>query len=117
MNETKDKDEKKDEKKDNAKALKALKTEFTKEKKTLETDNKLKEKLNTIAAKIAQDTSSKDKDVHLHPDIKDACSKEKERVCWECAGINCYIKQQLCKRQNIKRQISWYLQGKEGNLW
>ena len=81
MNETKIKDEKKDEKKDNAKALKAMKADFTKTKKSVEAGNKFKEKLNLIAVKIAEDTSFKDKDVHLHLDIKNACFKDRERVC------------------------------------
>ena len=73
-----------------------MKSDFSKERKSATIDNKFKEKLNLIAVKLAEDLSLKDKEVYLHPDIKNACFKEKERVCWECAGINCYIKQQLC---------------------
>ena len=96
VNETKVKEEKKEDKKDNPKAIKAMKTDFAKEKKPAESEDKIKEKLNTIAVKIAQDTSTKDDEVYLHPDIKNACYQEKEKVCWGCSGINCFIKQTLC---------------------
>ena len=116
VNETNVKDEKKDEKKDDVKALKAMKAEFQKTKKSGVADSKLKEKLNKIAVKIAEDTSFKDKDVHLHPDIKDACLQDRERVCWACAGINCYIKQTLCKNHRVKRQFLGQCKGKKATF-
>ena len=74
MNETKIKDEKKD----NATALKTMKSEFLKERKSASVDNKFKEKLNLIAVKLAEDLSLKDKEVYLHSDIKNACIKKKK---------------------------------------
>ena len=105
VNETKVNPDKKHDKKDDASALKSVRTEFSKERKTVAVDNKFKEKLNLIAVKLADDVSLKDKEVYLHTDIKVACSEEKARVCWECAGINCYIKQQLCIKHKIKRNL------------
>ena len=40
-------------------------------------ENKVKQKLNKIAIKIAEDPAYKDKDVYLHPDVKEACLQEK----------------------------------------
>ena len=73
-----------------------MKNVFNKEKKAVEIDDKFKVKLNLIATKIAEDPSFKDKEVYMHPNIKNACQQDKEKVCWECAGVNCYIRQQHC---------------------
>jgi len=106
----------KEEKKEDSKAIKEMKKEFQKAKKSPTVENKLKEKLNKIAVKIAEDPTFKDKDVYLHPDIKEACLQEKERVCSGCASINCYVKQTLCKKHNIKKQYYGKCKGKRANF-
>ena len=116
ISETKVNPEKKNDKKDDPTALKNMRNDFTRERKSLAVDNKFKEKLNLIAVKLADDVSLKDKEVYLHSDIKAACSTEKERVCWKCAGINCYIKQQLCIKHKIKRQFVGRCQGKKATF-
>ena len=102
VNETKVNPEKKNDKKDDATALKNMRNDFSKEGKSAAVDNKFKEKLNGIAVKLADDATLKDKEVHLHADIKNACNAEQQRVCWESAGINCYIKQKLCHKHKVK---------------
>ena len=74
--------EKKNEKKDDATALKNMRAVFSKDRKPVAVDNKFKEKLNSIAAKLAEDPSLKDKEVYHHADIKSACGAKKQRVCW-----------------------------------
>ena len=60
--------------------------------------------MNQITVKLAQDVSLKDTEVYSHEDIKAASIAEKEKGCWECAGINCLIKQNLCAKYKVKRQ-------------
>ena len=79
-------------------------------------ENKVKQKLNRIAIKIAEDPAYKDKDVYLHPEIKEACLQEKERVCWGCASVNCYAKQTLCKKLGLKKQYYGGCKGKRATF-
>ena len=51
----------------NTSALKSMRSEFSKERRTFAADNKFKEKLNLIAVKLADDVSLKNKEVYLHP--------------------------------------------------
>lgn len=69
----------KEEKKEDTKAPNDLKKEFQKIKKSATVENKLKEKLNKIEVKIAEDPAFKDKDVYFHPDIKEACLQKKRK--------------------------------------
>ena len=82
-----------------------MKKEFLKNKKSAADDNKIKEKLKKIAVKIAEDPAFNGKDVYLHPNIKEACLQEKERVCWGCARSNCYMKQKLCQNIMLRNSI------------
>ena len=93
-----------------------MKREFTKIKKSAVDEDKIKDKLKKIAVKIAEDPAFKSKAVYLHPEIKEACSQEKERVCWGCAGVNCYIKQKLCQKHNVKKQFFGTCKGKQANI-
>ena len=72
--------------------------------------------MNQIAVRLAQDESLKDQEVYLHEDIKAASIAEKEKGCWECAGINCLIKQNLCAKYKIKRQFDGNCKGKKATF-
>ena len=117
VNEAKVDPDKKKDKKEDAALIKKLKNEFNKRKKMDSVDNKFKANVHQIAAKlILQDPSLKDTEIFSHEEIVTASTAEKAKGCWECGGLNCLLKQNLCKEFKVKRQFIGGCKGKKATF-
>ena len=86
--------------------------QWKKTKKHFIVDEKFKKTLKKIAEEKAKESANKELEIYKNPDIMEACRKEGHRVCWECASMNCLIKQLICKKLNKPKQFLGSCTGK-----
>ena len=58
----------------------------------------------------------KDTEIFSHKEIVNASIAEKEKGCWECAGLNCLIKQNLYAKYKVKRQFDGDCKGNKSTF-
>ena len=91
-------------KKDTPEQTKKLRIEFSKKKVSGKEDMELRRGAAAIASKLCDD-SNKANEVTLHKDIKAFFSEKKRPGCWHCLSANCFIKQKICRDNNMEARF------------
>ena len=83
--------------------------EWDQRKKTNKDENEIKAELKKAANNIAKETSSHDKEVAEDDTIKSICKQKGVTICKGCGGINCLLRQELCKKHKTEKKMRPFL--------